>query len=133
MTNWFNEKGLYNAYDIHQDKAPATFKYNNKNKTIDAIWTTPGVKILRTGMTRYDDWDRRILWIDIPLEIIAGIEKPSQTKALNKRLQLNNLRSVKKYQEILNRQYIKTTLQEKLKKIEEILQRDPTNKSGLKN
>ena len=44
--NWFEDNGLCNTYDINNKKAPETYKYNNNNRTIDAILATQGIKII---------------------------------------------------------------------------------------
>ena len=48
------------------DQSPETHKGNPSRKTMDGMWTTPGLKPISAGYTIHtDDFDHRMVWVDM--------------------------------------------------------------------
>ena len=86
--------------EAHQN-SPETFKGNNQGKTIDGIWATPDIVPISCGYTEYlDDWDHRILWMDLDEKQTFGHLESRAVPPIACRCVLSQAKSVSRYQSL---------------------------------
>ena len=86
----------------HGNEAPAT--YIRGNTPIDGLYVSRSLRGLKCGyLPFHDQFDHRLLWIDIPLTIAFGHNISEVVKVSARRLKCEDPRIVKKYQENLKR------------------------------
>ncbi len=87
---------------LHRIPDVATCRSNLTQTPIDAIWATPGLTVVKGGMTGFGELDlgsadHRCLWIDIDVQALYGMLPPPPAKRPNNSIPLNDPRVVRKY------------------------------------
>ena len=120
----FNEYEMRECLTERHDETPETCKQNNKNKTIDGIWATPGIQPTACGYLEYGNWDHRPIWIDLDEREVFGHREIKTKPMTARKLKLQNTKAAKRYCRLLKEQYEKkiskrdySKLRKKLKKI----------------
>lgn len=62
---FFQQFDMTESLSTKHPFTPETHIKNNNYKTIDGIWTTPGVSTIACGYLSYDEWDHRPIWMDV--------------------------------------------------------------------
>ena len=117
LREWMVQHGLVdNICEIHgYDKAPKTH-LRSQAAPLDAMFCSPHLAASKGGYLSFTTLggDHRGLWVDIPNEAIYGFNPPSLPMARARRLQLEDPRIVKKYNDSLHKMFKKHQVYEQL-------------------
>ena len=121
FTNMLRDSGLREAiiekYVEEGTTAPPTFKHGTKK--IDGIWITEDIEVIKGG---HEDLlspggDHCWVWIDVLTDSILGGPMDSFTKPISKKLTCKIPRIREKFQQLLEQEYKRHKLVEKLEAI----------------
>ena len=91
----------------HDDATTAPPTHNRGSRPIDAIYGSDTFAPFKSGYLPFGSapGDHRPLWIDLPLLQLFGTPKKASQPSSARRLQCNDPRVVRRYQEVLRHQY----------------------------
>jgi len=127
------EIGLINvATEKVGDDLPRT--YNRGSECIDFMYVSQKVfqSINRFGIAQFNYFqksDHRGMYVDLHLDSILQAEKYVIPYANHRRLKMNSVQGMKKYQEVISKEICSHKIKEKVKQIEKELKENGNNKS----
>ena len=98
MAAFFEECNVKERVIELVDQSPETHKGNRSGKTMDGMWTTPGLKPVRAGCTGYtDDFDHRMVWVDMEEHEVFGCNENATKPLIARRCVLGQVKSVSEH------------------------------------
>ena len=103
----------------YPEQTPNTHKRGSK--TIDGIFASESIVMIRGGWDKGNDeiGDHRMVWADLSLDSILGVDRGDLTRPSAKKLQATNRKRVDKFNELMMRQMEHHRLLEKARELEE--------------
>ena len=110
IDSYFTSLGLRNLiFSRHSStSAPATYNRNASNESIDGVWASSHLHLVRGGYLAFDDFpgDHRAIWFDLHITQLFGRYLSPVWKPQARRLQLRDPRVVQRYNSILTAQLL---------------------------
>ena len=136
IQSYFTSLGLHNLIFLRHpsNRAPATYNRNTTNTSIDGVWASVNLNLIRGGYLDYDDFpgDYRALWFDLSITQLFGCNLTPIWKPQARRLQLRDPRVVSRYNSILTSQLLVHDLPNRLFRLEaDIANNRPTHDQEL--
>ena len=100
VNQFVSSLNLHNIHQsLHSTFSPNIPTHDRGQKTIDAIFATPGLKAIKGGFLEFKRFpsDHRALWCDFSFHTLFGSLPPDITPAIKRRLQCEDPRIVNKF------------------------------------
>ena len=123
VTDFMMHAGLVEVITtVHGNDGPPTM--NRGSKAIDGIFASPLARVESCGYLPFGatPGDHRCLWMDIPIGELLGYEIPDLPTAKARNLQLQDPRTVNKYQKDLHQLFLRHKIYPKILAIRDTLE-----------
>ena len=128
--------GFFRNFDMREiirdyhGPGPETYKRNLNGKTIDGIWASASISSINCGYSDYlDDWDHRLLWIDLDEKYVFGYKECMAVSVTARRCILNQAKSVHKYTCSVKSKYKESDFVSRVQEAISNIEKEPNSQS----
>ena len=121
----------FNMRELLMDRhgsGPETLKRNSRRRKKDGIWALAGLLPVNCGYMDYlNEWDHRLLWIDLDEKYVFGYRECMVVPASARRCILSQVKSVQNYVREVKKKYKESNFVVRVKEAARKLEADPNS------